>query len=156
DAAVIWPPLERLICGAETVSRVGTMLPGASTRAEFLIENSPPFESVMALVPLTTTLPVCPEDPEKASLKMPVGMWVLPWLSMMMLAVITATVPASAKEKVLESIEPPLTTDRLPAAILIVPAFPLPELASLKMPVRRWVLPWLSMMMLPALTVMVP
>ncbi len=35
DAAVIWPPWERLICGAETLSKVGTMLPGASTRANF-------------------------------------------------------------------------------------------------------------------------
>src|SRR5256714_12921260 len=93
---------------------------------------------------------------------MPVGRWVLPWLSMMMLAALTFTDPAFPLAKVLELISPPLSTDRLPVAVtLIVPAFPLlPEMAalkaSLKMPVGRWVLPWLSMMMLPALTVMVP
>src|SRR5205807_6192290 len=76
---------------------------------------------------------------------------------MMMLPALTVTAPASPEEKVLELISPPLSTDRLPVAVtLIVPAFPLPLTAVLKMPVGLWVLPWLSMMMLPALTVTVP
>src|SRR5438045_3027910 len=76
---------------------------------------------------------------------------------MMMLPALTVTAPASPEEKVLELIEPPLSADRLPAAVtLIVPAFPLPETASLKMPVGLWVLPWLSMVIPPAFTIRIP
>src|SRR6266446_2210596 len=118
---------------------------------------SPPLNTDRLPVAVTLIVPAFPLLPEKALLKMPVGLWVLPWLSMMMLPALTVTVPASPDEKVLEEIEPPLTTDRLRAAVtLIVPAFPLPETASLKMPVGLRVLPWLSMVMLPAFTVMVP
>jgi hypothetical protein len=35
---------------------------------------------------------------------MPVGSWVLPWLSMVMPPALTVTVPASPDEKVLEEI----------------------------------------------------
>src|SRR6266566_4979121 len=113
----------------------------------------PPLSTDRLPVAVALIVPAFPL-PKTASLKMPVGLWVLPWLSMVMPPVFTVTAPASPDEKVLEVISPPLRTDRLPAAvtlILIVPAFPLP-LTVLKMPVRLWVLPWLSMVMPPALT----
>src|SRR6266550_1606937 len=117
----------------------------------------PPLSTDRLPVAVALIVPAFPL-PKTASLKMPVGLWVLPWLSMVMPPVFTVTVPASPEEKVLELIWPPLSTHRLPVAVtLIVPAFPLlSEKALLKMPVGSWVLPWLSMVMLPALTVTVP
>ena len=142
--------------GAVTVIEVGVRADGAATVAWFSMEIWPPFESVMSLA-VTVTEPVCPEDSavavaliwlEAPFSSRPSKRNELEW---------TVTEPALPEEKVMESIEPLLTSERSPATVTsTLPALPvLPGAAWLLMPVRK-LLPCPSMAILPALTLTVP